>query len=91
MGSYVMNKSYKTLLEKFTSYFVQQITYEKTRNDSYIRVNYNTVFNGHSYVTDECKRFYVTFNEEECTDPGPIDWVTYNEQRIDVTRSATSM
>ena len=54
-------------------------------------MNYNTVFSGHRNTPSECKRFYVTFNGEECTDPGPIDWVTYSKQTGDMRRSATSM
>ena len=54
-------------------------------------MNYNTVFSGHRQVSAQCKRFYVTFNGEECTDPGPIDWVTYSKQTGDMRRSATSM
>ena len=53
-------------------------------------MNYNTVLRGGTNV-HQCKRFYVTFNGEECTDPGPIDWVTYSEQTGDMIRSATSM
>ena len=54
-------------------------------------MNYNTVFSGHRQVTAQCKRFYVTFNGEECTDPEPIDWVTFSDQAGDMIRSATSM
>ena len=53
-------------------------------------MNYSTVFSGHRKVTTQCKRFYVTFNGEECTDPAPIDWVTYNLQTGEMIRSATS-
>ena len=54
-------------------------------------MNYNAVFRGHYNDPGECKRFYVTFNGEECTDPAPIDWVTYSAQTGDMRRSATSM
>ena len=54
-------------------------------------MNYNTVFRGHRNTPYTCKRFYVTLNGEECTDPGPIDWVTYSMQTGDMIRSATSM
>ena len=79
------------MIDRFAFHFVQQISYEKTRNDSYIRVNNNAVFRGHYNDPGECKRFYVTFNGEECTDPEPIDWVTFSDQAGDMIRSATSM
>ena len=82
---------YPSKHDMFTTFHVmQQVYYNKIRDDTRLRVNFLTSLLGHNEVADQCKRFFITFDGHECGNPHPIDWVTYSSQTGDMRRNANS-
>lgn len=55
-----------------------------------VRVRFGTTFMGDKYQTEACKKWHFKFNEEECKNPGPIEFVTYNSQSVTRRRHGES-
>ena len=63
----------------------QECEFVKEKSDSYLRV----VYMGNirmTHCTACCNRWYVTFNDAECTTPAPIDGTIYHSTDINIHR-----
>ena len=64
---------------------LQECDFVKLRSDSYLRVVYMGNLRIRS-CTACCKRWYFTFNDEECKDPAPIDGALYQNLDLNIHR-----
>ena len=71
-------------------HYLQQVTYNKTKSESALRVIFSTSFGGHINDPGKCSRFYVTFDDLECTNPMGIERLSFSNHEGSMRRSNNS-
>lgn len=55
---------------------VQESVYEKLYDETGLHVTFNGDARSFSPTGDSCCRYYFTFNDNHCSDPGPVSGIT---------------
>ena len=78
-------KCYSRILNKNLA-FLQYVTYDKQREDTWIRVKWHTSFRGHYHNPGYCHMWYVTFDGSACSSPMRIARYDYSATAGDCHR-----
>lgn len=74
----------------YSSLLLQSVTYPKLNRNTGLRIIQYINMRGHYLVADECQRWYITIDGNECASPETIELLDYSLKSVDFHQTSSS-